>query len=260
MNAVATLPAPSFDPLRCYLLEARHEFLRLLRAPMFCIPTLVFPGMFYLLFGVLLNRGQASGGIDPAAYMLAGYSVFGVIAPGLFGFGVSVALDRDGGWLRLRRALPMPTGAYLAAKLAMAMLFAALVVIVLAVIAIGLAGVRLPVSSWAWLAIVAVVGVLPFCAIGLCIGSFVSGQAAPAVANLIYLPMSFLSGLWIPMALLPAFLQWMAPLWPAWHLGQLALAAVGQPSSGAIAGHVGTLLAVTVVFLALARRGLARNA
>ena len=73
---------------------------------------------------------------------------------------------------------------------------------------------------------------LPFCAIGLFIGTTVNGQAAPAVINLIYLPMSFLSGLWMPLSMLPAAVHDIAPLWPAYHLGQLALAAVGQAYRG----------------------------
>lgn len=257
MNALV-LESPSVSLLRCYTLEAKHEFLRLLRTPMFCVPTLVFPAMFYLLFGVLLNRG-GSGGLLPAVYFLASYGVFGVMAPGLFGFGVSVAIDRDQGWLTLRRALPLPAGAYLVAKLAMAMLFAAIVFAVLAAIAITLGGVRLPLWNWLLLFVVEVLGVLPFCAIGLFVGSLLNGQAAPAVINLIYLPMSFLSGLWVPLMILPAILRDIAPLWPAYHLGQLVFAAVGQPSSGSIAAHVAVLAAVALVFLALARRRLARS-
>lgn len=259
MHVLATPIESSFNPLRCYLLEARHEFLRLLRTPMFCVPTLLFPAMFYLLFGVLLNRGSASGVFDPAVYMLAGYGAFGVMAPGLFGFGVSVATDRDRGWLTWRRAMPLPPGSYLVAKSVMAMLFAALVFATLATIAVVAGGVRLPASSWAALLCVAVFGVLPFCAIGLFIGSAVNAQAAPAIVNLIYLPLSFLSGLWLPLSMLPAFLQGIAPAWPAYHLGQLAYAAVGQPSTGAVLTHAAVLAAVTVVFLALARRKLARG-
>lgn len=262
MHADTAVSYPSgglFGPLRCYALEAKHEFLRLLRTPMFCIPTLVFPAMFYLLFGVLMNRGRATGGFDVAVYMLASYGVFGVMAPGLFGFGVSVALDRDHGWLKLRRALPMPPGAYVVAKLAMAMLFAALVFAVLAVIAIGFAGARLPGSAWALLFVAEVLGVLPFCAIGLFVGSLLNGQAAPAVINLIYLPMAFLSGLWIPLAMLPPVLRDVAPLWPAYHLGQLAYAAVGQTSTGSAAIHVAVLAAFTLSFLVLARHRLARG-
>ncbi|MBX3688458.1 ABC transporter permease [Dokdonella sp.] len=256
-QSVPAAPAPPIA--RLYLLEARHEFLRLLRTPMFCIPTLLFPAMFYLLFGVVMNRGTVSGGFIPAVYMLAGYGVFGVMAPGLFGFGASVASDRDSGWLRWRRAMPMPPGAYLLAKLAMAMLFALLVGLILALIAVTLGGVRLPLSSWALLFAVEVLGVLPFCAIGLLIGSMVSAQAAPAIINLVFLPMSFLSGLWLPLMLLPKVLQDVAVLWPAWHLGQLAYAAVGQPNSGSMIGHVVVLAGITGLFLVLARRRLARG-
>lgn len=245
--------------LRCYALEAKHEFLRLLRTPMFCVPTLLFPALFYLLFGVLLNRGHASAAFDPAVYMLAGYSAFGVMAPGLFGFGVSVATDRDRGWLTWRRAMPLPPGAYLVAKIVMAMLFAALVFATLAAIAVLAGGVRLPIASWASLLFVCVLGVLPFCAIGLFIGCAVSAQAAPAIVNLIYLPMSFLSGLWLPLSLLPAVLRNAAQVWPAYHLGQLAFAAVGQPNEGSALVHVIALAGFTLAFLALARRRLARG-
>ncbi len=252
---VQTLPRVSLP--RIYALESKHEFLRLLRAPSFAVPTLLFPAMFYCLFAVLFVK-NAAGDYHANIYLLATYGVFGVMAPGLFGFGVSVALDRERGWLTLKRAQPMPPGAYLASKLAMAMLFAATIFTILAVLAITVAGVTLPLAAWPKLFLVEIFGVLPFCAIGLCVGTLVSGQAAPAVINLIYLPMSFLAGLWMPLRILPPVVREVAPLWPAYHLGQLALAAVGQPSEGAMLAHVAALAAVTIVFLAVARRRLAR--
>lgn len=256
MNA-ATWPAPRVSLLRCYALEARNEFLRLLRAPSFALPTLLFPPMFYLLFAVLFNN--RGGSFQANVYLLATYGVFGVMSPGLFGFGVTVALDRERGWLALKRALPMPPGAYLASKLVMAALFATIIFVILALLATTLGGVRLPAGAWFSLYVADLFGVLPFCALGLWLGSLVSGQAAPAIANLIYLPMSFLSGLWMPLSVMPAFIAKIAPLWPAWHLGRLALAAVGQAPGEAIAPHVATLAAFTLVFVALARRRLARG-
>jgi ABC-2 type transport system permease protein len=256
MNAIA-VPAPRFSLARCYALEAMHEFLRLLRAPSFAVPTLLFPPMFYFLFAVLF--AHRSGDFNAGHYLLATYGVFGVMAPGLFGFGVSVALDRERGWLTLKRALPMPPGAYLASKLVMAMLFAAIIFAILAAIATTMGGVSLPIASWLRLLAVEVFGVLPFCAIGLCIGAMTSGSAAPAIINLIYLPMSFLSGLWMPMSILPTLVRDIAPLWPAFHLGQLALAAIDQPAAGVPLMHVAALAGFTIFFLALARRGLMRS-
>ncbi|HZX92565.1 MAG TPA: ABC transporter permease, partial [Rudaea sp.] len=60
-----------------YALESKYEFLRVLRTPAFAFPTLLFPPMFYLLFGLLLNRGSDNA----AHYLFATYSVFGVMAP-----------------------------------------------------------------------------------------------------------------------------------------------------------------------------------
>ncbi|HEX7111354.1 MAG TPA: hypothetical protein VF216_02840 [Mizugakiibacter sp.] len=93
-----------------------------------------------------------------ARYPLASYCVFGVMSPGLFGFGVSLALERDGGLLTLKRALPAPPGAYLLGKMPMAMAVAGLVVLVLPANALMLAHVRLtprqaeccsPLACWA---------------------------------------------------------------------------------------------------------------
>lgn len=243
-------------PLRCYFLEARCEFLRLLRAPSFAVPTLVFPPMFYLLFGVLLAGSH--GGGKAASYLLATYGVFGVMAPGLFGFGVALALDRERGFLALKRALPMPPGAMLLAKAAMAMLFAAIIALVLTVVAITLGHVQLSALQFAELFVIDVLGVLPFCAIGLFIGSVVSGQGAPAVINLLYLPMAFLAGLWMPLSALPAFFATMAPLWPAYHLAQIALSVVGMDAGGSVAVHVLVLAGVSALFFMLARRRMAR--
>lgn len=253
-----TAIARARTPLRAYLLEARYEFLRLLRTPSFSLPTLLFPALFYLLFGVLLGARQ--GGDVAARYFLATYGVFGVMGVALFGFGVSVALDRERGLLALKRALPMPPAAYLLAKTAMAMIFAAVVSVLLALIAAGLAGVSLSPWQWATLWLVNVLGVLPFAALGLWLGCLVGGEGAPAVINLVYLPMAFLSGLWLPLSMLPAVLSQLAQLWPAYHLAQIALRVVGKDAGQPLILHVAVLALVTVVFGLLAWRRLARPA
>jgi ABC-2 type transport system permease protein len=210
--------------------------------------------MFYLLFGVLLNRGNANA----AHYLFATYSVFGVMAPSLFGFGVGVAIERERGWLSLKRVAPMPPGAYLLAKMAMAALFALIIYIVLAAMAATLGGVRLAGGQWLLLGIIATTGVLPFCALGLMIGGRANASGAPALVNLIYLPMAFLSGLWMPLNLLPDFIGRVAPLWPAYHLAQLALATIGRGDGSDSLPHVAALLGFTAICFAIARRWLAR--
>ncbi|MEI7037243.1 ABC transporter permease [Fulvimonas yonginensis] len=253
ITAVPSDEMPSRRVLGAYLAEARSECLRYLRAPGFMLPIMLFPGMFYLVFGVLMARG---GGGEAARYLLASYLTFGVMSPGLFGFGVSLALERDGGLLTLKRALPMPAGAYLLGKMLMAMVAAACVALLLLVLS-RVGHVALAPAQAAALLATGVLGVLPFCALGMFVGTLIKGQGAPGMLNLIYLPMSFLSGLWFPLPMLPKGLQQLAPLWPSFHLDRLALAAVGM-GQGALLPHVLALLGFTGAFLLLAARRLRR--
>ncbi|WP_040672718.1 ABC transporter permease [Rhodanobacter sp. IGA1.0] len=256
-EAPVSFPAtmPRRRVLGAYLEEARSECLRYMRSPSFMLPIMLFPAMFYLLFGVLMAK---SNGADAARYLLASYGVFGVMSPGLFGFGVSLALERDSGLLTFKRALPMPPGAYLIGKMIMAMAAAAGVVVLLLAMALTLGHVTLAASQAAALLLVGVLGVLPFCALGMFVGTLFKGQGAPGVLQLVYLPMSFMSGLWFPLPMLPKFLQQIAPIWPSYHLDMLALAAVGM-NTQPLLGHVLVLLAFAAGFLLLAARRLRRH-
>lgn len=236
-----------------YLAEARSECLRYVRAPGFMLPIMLFPGMFYLVFGLLMAKAN---GADAARFLLASYGVFGVMSPGLFGFGVSLALERDGGLLTLKRALPMPPGAYLLGKMLMAMSAAAVVILMLLGLS-QLGHVTLSLAQAGALLLTGVLGVLPFCALGMFVGTLIKGQGAPGLLNIVYLPMSFLSGLWFPLQMLPKVLQQAAPIWPSYHLDKIALAAVGM-NSEPLLPHVLVLLGFTAGFLLLATRRLRR--
>lgn len=264
MNAIPSLRTASATPIAmpqarvfaAYLQEMRSECLRYLRNPGFLLPTLLFPTVFYLMFGVLLARNN--NGADAARYLLAAYATFGVMAPGLFGFGVSLALERDTGLLTLKRALPMPPAAYLIGKMVMAMLVAAIVAVLMLALAVWVAHVPLSVQQMLQLFVVELLGVLPFCALGLLVGTLVKGQGAPGLINMVYLPMAFASGLWFPLAALPKVLQQVAPIWPSYHLNQLALSAVGLNDASGLP-HVLVLCAFTAGFLWLSARRLRRN-
>ncbi|MBD8528028.1 ABC transporter permease [Pseudomarimonas arenosa] len=247
---LAQSTSPGVSLSRLYRLEAWSEFLRNWRTPMFVLPSLCFPVVFYVLFALVLP-GQW-GSYQKATYMLATYSVFGIMGPALFGFGVGLALERENGLLELKRVSPMPIGAYFFAKISMALIFASLIFALLSVAGIVFGPVEISLLAWVKLLAVLLLGTLPFCALGLLIGTLVKGQAAVAVVNLIYLPMSVLSGLWMPLFIFPSLLQKLAVIWPSWHLSQLALSVVGQLQGVAIGQHVAALLLMTVALLSLA--------
>lgn len=239
---------------RIYWLEARNECLRMWRTPSYVLPTLLFPLIFYVMFAILMQQGGARG----SRYLLAGYGVFGVMAAAMFGFGVNIAIERGNGLMRLRRALPLPIGALLFARMAMALLFALLISLTLFLLAQCFTAAELSSGRLLWLLAVNLFGVLPFAMLGIFLGSIASSSGAPALINLVVLPMAFLSGLWLPLAMLPGWIGRLAPLWPSWHLAQLALKGVGGDAGHSPWLHAGVLLAVTALFAALAHWRLSR--
>ena len=204
-----------------YAKETKYEFLKLLRTKTFSLSVIGFPVMFYIFFG-LANRGNTVGDSMVATkYMLASYCSFGMIGAALFGIGVGLASERAQGWLELKRSSPMPTMAYLVAKCITAQVFGMIIVSILAALAIGFGGVHLTGGEFGMLMGMALVGTVPFAAMGLLIALLVPANAASGIVNLIYLPMSFMSGLWIPIQYLPKFFKPIAPYLPAYHLAQL---------------------------------------
>ena len=238
---------------RAYWTETRYETVRASRMPAFAFPFLLLPVALYLFFGVLLFGEALRKDPRAAAGMFVVWCIFGVMGPGLFGFGVFVAMEREQGLLTLKRAQPMPPAAYLLAKMGMSLLFSAAILASLMAAALLIAhpplsfGRLLGTSAVCWL------GALPFCALGLFIGTRVSGKAAPGLVNLLYLPMLYLSGFLFP---LPKSIQAIAFASPAFHLDQLAMRAAGLPASGGTSGHLLFLALFTLLFGGLAMRRL----
>src|SRR5690606_41560149 len=108
----------------------------------------------------------------------------------------------------------------------MAMLAASIVVVLLLLIGTWLAHVVLSWRQVLALLATGAFGVLPFCALGMFVGTLLKGQGAPGLLNLVYLPMAFLSGLWLPLSMLPHALQRIAPYWSSYYPSTMALCAV----------------------------------
>jgi ABC-2 type transport system permease protein len=248
-----------YSGIRCYALEARYEFLKLARMPAYAIPSITFPVMFYVLFGLTFGGARPAGGTTIATYLLATYAAFGVIGASLFGFGVGLAVERGQGWMMLKRATPMPPMAYFTAKLAMCTLFAVVITGLLSALASAFGEVSLPPSAWGRLWISVVAGAVPFGALGMAIGYFAGPNSSPPLVNLVYLPSAFASGLWIPIEALPRAVQTIAPYLPPYHLGQLALQAVGAGRGAPAWAHIVALAGFTLIGLGLALWGFERD-
>ena len=249
-----SLPSPSpGHGFRVFWAEARYDWVANWRQSDFAVPTLLFPALFYLFFGVLFGKNAGL-----ATYLVATYGAFGVIGTALFGFGVGTAVARDSGELRLKQVSPLPPLVLLGAKLSTSLAFSVIVLLELFTLAAVLGGVRFERETWLGLGLILLVGTVPFAALGLAIGTHVSGKGAPSIVNLFYLPSAFLSGLWIPIQMLPETLQNLAFFLPPFHLAQLALGQIDLDMGHSWVLHVAVLVGLTLVSLLVAARGLRR--
>jgi ABC-2 type transport system permease protein len=252
-TAALSLPVASPSIFRIFLTEARYDFIKALRTRTFSLSVLGFPIMFYCLFGLMLNRGIVIHGAPIAKLMLGSYAVFGLVGAALFGIGVGLAADLSAGWLELKRASPMPPLAYLLAKCLTAMAFGIIIVSILSILGITVGHVDLTLREYFRMIALTLVGSIPFTSMGLAIALIVPFNSAPGVTNLLYLPMSFLGGLWMPISVMPKYLQAIAPYFPTFHLSQLMVGVFGYalPAYSTTSHWLG-LAAFTFVMLGIA--------
>jgi ABC-2 type transport system permease protein len=236
--------------------EIANEARRVLRDPSYTAPSIGFPVAFYLLFTFVLPMGRNNPAM--AEILFTNYLTFGVVGAMLFGCALPLAQDRDQGVLKLKRTTPQPFGVYIAGKLAAALLLAIAVALVMATVAVGFVGLRWSAATWVAMAGAQLTGALAFGAIGLAIGAWFRGNAAPGMVNLVFLPAAALGGLWFPMSIMPAFVKVMALGLPTFHFGELARTASGFGEQAAWLS-VGGLVAWLAIGVLLAAWGLRRN-
>jgi ABC-2 type transport system permease protein len=256
-RTVAGAPSPR-RLLGSYLEETRCEALRLLRNPSLVFPVLIMPVALYALFAVVIVGEGMNKDPKLAVFLFVAFSVMAISMPALFGLSSSLAMEREMGLMRLKRAQPAPTGSWLVAKIVCGVAFGALAY--LPMIGLATATGKLPLASGAIvnMSLILIACSIPFCAMGLMMGSLVKGSAAPGFANLVYLPGCYLSGMFFP---LPASMYWQTPVWPQFHVVQLAMhsAGAGNPQvtvQFALAGVIGfTVMFSAVAIWRLARKG-----
>lgn len=227
--------------------ETRYEFLKMLRAKAFSFSVIGFPVMFYLIFG-LTNKNP-----EYARYLLASYSCFGMFGAALFGLGAGVAMERAQGWLELKQASPMPRIIYLIAKTITCAAIALITVAALLALGLTMGGVSMTLLQVVELLLITLAGAVPFAALGLLVSFLMPPNAGPGIINIIYLPMAFASGMWMPINILPHWIQRIAPFLPTYHYTQVGLNVFGYAQPGtSMTLHWEALIGFTCLLLGAA--------
>jgi ABC-2 type transport system permease protein len=233
------------------------EMLKLVRMRIYLVLLLGVPIMLYNATAIN-PRVPDLEGIPARVYMIATLGTFAVFGSALFG----VALERGHGWTRTLSTAPISPWIPIMAKLLVCMMMSAASLVLLLITGALFYGVRLPVETILLLLLTMVSCSVPLGSIGLALGAWIGPNSAPIVMILIYMMISSISGIVVPMEMIARGnlgLIAIAPLWPTFHAGQLALAVIRPALEGFVPLHIIALVAFTVGFLVLAVLGQRRN-
>lgn len=194
--------------------------------------------------------------LKPIQYLTPGLLSWSVATSAVFGSALTLVSWRRRQVLRRLRLAPVPATSVLTSRLGVAFVVALLQATLFVLLAMTpIFGLQLS-GAW-WLAVpLLAAGTVAFFAIGMLAGSFAkTEEAASAIANLVVLPMAFLSGSFIPLEASPQWLQTASLAFPLRHLndGMLDVMVRGQ-GPHALLLPVAVLLGFAAVVGALALR------
>lgn len=238
--------------MRAYV---RLELRRLARMPGLLIFTVLMPLLSYLLFTNIdgLTGQERDVAATYTMISMAGYGAIGA----LLNYASGVVVDRSIGWMRQLRLTPLSPVRVVVGKGLAAMATAIVPVVALCVAAVLVNGVTLDAGQW--LAIVALLwfGALPFAMLGLGLGYLATAQTVQPLNLLVYLGMSVVGGLWLPLDAMPGWVAAVGRWLPTHAYADMSwqVAFGGRPT----VTDVSTLAGWMLVFTALAAAGFRRS-
>jgi len=215
----------------------RFELRRALRDLRFLFFLIAFPVLLYLIDSSV--GGAAGGGPDYTAGVMVAMAVWSVMGAGMWASGPALCRERASGWLRQLRVTPLSSGGWLTTKLIQGCLMAIPGTVLLAIVATAKDGVTVSAGQWGGLAVLVVLGAIPFVFAGLLIGLRFDAQTGQLVQMLTLMVFAFLGGLFFPVSLMPDALAHVAQALPSY-----GLSAIGQGILGGHAVHTGDVATV----------------
>ncbi|MBP6716095.1 MAG: ABC transporter permease, partial [Acidobacteria bacterium] len=207
-----------------------------------------FPLGFLFLFGFVMARSDAK----VMAILMPGLLTTTLMSGGLFGVALPLVQERENGLLRRLRVTPVSAAAVALAHGITVTLTGALSVVILMVLANAVFDLQMA-GSWYSLLGVYVCGSCALIPLGMLVGSTARDmRTAPAIANLLFFPMMFLSGSAMPFAVLPEGVQRFARLLPTTYLVDAYSSVIVRGESlVSIAGSLAVLIGIGVVGVVL---------
>jgi ABC-2 type transport system permease protein len=227
--------------------------------------TFAFPLVLVTMFNALYSgqdvaaMGDAGGKVRFAQFYTPSIGIFALASACYTGVALGIATARDTGLLKRVRGTPLPMSVYLGSWLTASALTGIAAVVLLFAVSVPAYGVHLYARTLPAAVVTLALGAATLAALGLAIASLVrtADQAMP-LAQLTFLPLSFISGIFFPLEGAPGWVIHVAHAFPLFHIVNAFDACFApQTPGGGWSGHDLAAIAVWgVAGLAVAVRRL----
>lgn len=233
--------------------QVAHTTAALSRDPSNVFFAMAFPVLLVAIIPTANGGGDVrlESGLLLGAFFAATMAVYGAAVTAYVNMPQGIAEQRDTLVLKRTRATPLPPAALFGGRVVGALVVSLLTLAAIWVLASLMYGVGLP-SAWPAALATYVASVLCFASLGLALAAVVrTEQAVTGVALGTLLPLSFVSDVFVIGATFPPALDRIAWVFPLRHATRAMTEATDAGARGFALGHVGVLVAWTLVGLAV---------
>ena len=227
--------------------QYRYDQKQFWREPASVFFTVVLPLIFFTLFASIFGSDTTTVGgqeIDTSTYYVPAILALALINATFVNLTIWLTIARERGQLKRVRATPVPAWVVIVGRTLTAVAVSFVMVVVVCLFGAVLYGVDLPTSTLPGVVVSVLVGTCSLAALGFAVAGVVpSENAAPAVANVIVLPLEFISGIFVPAEQIPDWMNSIASVFPVKPLFDSLFAAF-DPLAGGIGVAWGDLAVV----------------
>jgi ABC-2 type transport system permease protein len=211
------------SPLRIGLSRIVPELKMFYRRPEQMLFTFSLPAMICVLLGSIFSKKLPQVETSTGAVIAASMLAYGILSTSFINLGISIAADRDTGALRRLRGTPTTALSYFVGKISLVAIASLAEAIVLLAVGLLFFQLRLPTTAFGWFTLtwVFVLGIISCSLLGIFISNLASNAVAAAVVtNGPAVALQFVSGTYVPLAVVPTWMLVLGSVFPVKWMAQ----------------------------------------
>ncbi|WP_449538787.1 ABC transporter permease [Ferdinandcohnia sp. Marseille-Q9671] len=199
-------------------MQCKIEILRILRNPYYLFWSLFMPIVFYFVFTRIFNSALENQQEWQAHYLMS-MTAFSVMGSAIMTLGIRLVEERKQGWSMFMRITPLSDQVYFFSKMVGQTVIHIFSILIIFTAGAVINGVSLKAVEWLMCGGWILFGSLPFLALGTLIGTMKRVDTASGVSNMIYMMLAICGGMWMPLEIMPNFVQEIGKWLPSYHFG-----------------------------------------